>query len=429
MRLRFVLLLLLSVLLNSSLSAQKRRTAVPKTPVLPVLEQARQSMRAYDFEGAAALLSKTLAEQKRKRKPTEDIEALEELLEASQHIGTKLHATERIVFIDSVVCPKEQMLKAIHLTRESGRLDTYASTYHTRDSYGVVIYENELANKRYFAVPSGDLFLRLAFSDKIGEDWSAPVQLSGLGEDDDAQNYPYLLSDGVTLYYAADGPESIGGYDIFVTRSDGEDGSFLAPENVGFPFNSPDNDYLLAIDELAQIGWLVTDRRQPEGQVCIYTFIPNETREVYGDDISEVQLRDLARLNSIKDTWKVAGSQDEIKQARQRLADLRAGKAFGMAAVPDFVFVIDDARIYTHLSDFRSPAAKQKMQRYLELSKAIETDATMLQRLRDNYAAAQAVQRKQLAETISRLESSQDPQQQQLQQLAKEIRNAEITYK
>lgn len=396
-------------------------------------------MQAYDFDGAADLLSKAIAEQEKKRKPTEDIEALEELLEEAQRIGTKLHATERIVVIDSVVCPKEQVLKAILLTHESGRLDTYASTYHTRDTLGAVLYENELANKRYLAVPSASESqpsLRLAVSDKIGESWSSPTPLTGLGGDDTAQNYPYLLSDGVTLYYGAQGPESIGGYDIFVTRADGEDGSFLSPENVGFPFNSPANDYLLAIDELAQLGWLVTDRRQPEDKVCIYIFIPNETREVYGDETSDEELRSLARLTCIRDTWKAAatdskaqGTPAQVKEARQRLADLRAGKAFGQTAAPDFVFVIDDARTYTRLADFRSPAAKEKMQRYLQLSKAAETDATMLQRLRDNYATAQPAQRKQLAETILRLEATHYPQLQQLQQLAKEVRNAEITYK
>lgn len=434
MRNRFFLFffILLTASLSLPLSAQRK---VTRNPALPVLEQAREYMRAYDFDGASELLSKALAEQKRRRRPTENIEALEELLEKAQRIATMLHATERVVFIDSVVCSKGQMLKTIRLTRESGRLDTYASTYHTSDPLGSMIYENELANKRYLAVPSDDSkeqtsrTLRLAVSDKIGEEWSKPLPLSGLGEDDESQNFPFLLSDGVTLYYAAEGPESVGGYDIFVTRADGEDGSFLSPENVGFPFNSPYNDYLMAIDELAQLGWLVTDRYQEEGKVCVYTFIPNETRETYGDDITEAKLRSLARLNAIRDTWSVAASQDELKQARQRLADLQAGKGFGQTDVPDFVFVVDDARTYTHLSDFRSPAAKSKMQQYLQLSKTVDTDALMLQRLRENYATTSASQRKQLAETINRLEATHFPQLEQLKQLAKEVRNAEITYK
>lgn len=447
MRNQFILLLLVSFLLSAPLAAQKRRAA-SKASAIPVLQQARQAMEDYDFDRATDLLSTTIAAQKKKRRPTEDIEALERLQDLVQRLSTKLYATERIVFIDSVVCPKDQFLRAIRLTRESGRLDTYASTYHTNDVLGATLYENELANKRYLAISqpvdqasSSDSVaqgtaLRLAVSDKIGENWSSPTLLTGLNDDDTSQNYPFLLSDGVTLYYAATGPESIGGYDIFISRSDGEDGSFLAPENVGFPFNSTANDYLLAIDELAQMGWLVTDRRQPEGQVCIYNFIPNESREVYGDETDEVQLRNLARLTSIRDTWptakgetKRARTDDIVQASRQRLVDLRAGKAFGKTESPDFIFVIDDNRTYTRLADFRSPAARQKMQTYLQQKKSAETDAIMLQRLRDNYVTAQASQRKQISETILRLEVNHESQLQQINHLAKEIRNTEISHK
>ena len=426
---RKILLLVLTVAFFSQpLSAQKRRGATPKTPAVPVLQQVRQAIDVYDFDLAVELLSNEISEQGKKRKPTVNVDSLEALLEEVQGVATKLHATERIVVIDSVVCSREQALKVIKLTHESGRIDTYASTYHTRDNRGATLYENELGNKRYLAIEKKDSALHLAVSDKIGDSWSAPALLAGLGDSDTQQNFPFLLSDGVTLYYAATGPESLGGYDIFVTRADGEDGSFLAPENVGFPFNSPANDYLLAIDELAQLGWFITDRRQPEGQVCVYTFIPNETREVYGDETSDEQLRSRARLVAIKDTWNSA-SKDEVKAARQRLADLRAGKAFGQVQSHEFIFVIDDTRTYTKLSDFRSPAAKTKMQQYQQLSKNIETDATMLQRLRDNYAAAQSAQRQQLAESIRRLEATHYPNLEQQKQLAKEIRNAEISYK
>lgn len=88
-------------------------------------------------------------------------------------------------------------------------------------------------------------------------------------------NYPFMMPDGTTFYFAATGEESIGGYDIFVTRFDSESGSFLKAENIGMPFNSTANDYMYAIDEFNDIGWFATDRSQPEGKVCIYIFIPS----------------------------------------------------------------------------------------------------------------------------------------------------------
>lgn len=448
-RLLFIVCCLLFIISSAPAMAQKKRVPAKKTPAVPLIEQAREALARYDFQQAETLLNKDIAERKRKRQSTE--EPLQ-LMAAVQLGRSKLHATERIVIIDSLVCKKKEVLRAIYLSRESGRIDTYASTYHTRDTLGATLYENEFANKRYLAIadasaPEGTTpALRLAVSDKIGDQWSAPTLLTGLVDEDESdednasisfsQNYPFLLSDGITLYYAATGPESIGGYDIFVTRSDGEDGSFLKPENIGYPYNSTANDYLLAIDEFTQLGWFVSDRNQPADSVCIYIFIPNDTRQLYGDEISEEQLRERARLTSLRDTWACVipeGAAEKtpeayIKAARQRLANIRKGGVTKDNA-PDFVFPIDDARTYTHLSDFRSPRARQKMQQWLQLSKSTTTDATMLSRLRDNYATASAAERQQMANTIQQLEATHYPQLQQLQELGKEIRNDEINHK
>ena len=427
-RLLFLISYFLFIISVIPASAQRRKAAA-KAPAVPVTEQVQQALEVYDFAKAEELLDAEIAALTKKRKPTDHLDAL--VKQARQGLS-KLHATERIVIIDSIVCAKQEALRTIRLSRESGRIDTYASTFHTRDNDDATIYENELGNKRYFATPAS---LHLAVADKIGDQWSEPVMLTGLNDNDLAQNYPFLLSDGITLYYAAKGPESLGGYDIFVSRADGEDGSFLSPENVGFPFNSTANDYLLAIDEFNQLGWFVTDRYQPEGKVCIYVFIPNETRQVYGDDVDEDELRHLARLTSIQDTWTNAAASGDavgavpaaVVQAQQRLADLRSGKtAEAKSAEREFVFVIDDHRTYTRLAEFRSPVARQKMQQWIELNKAEHTDATMLQRLRDNYAAADANGRQQLATAIRRLEQAYYPLLEQLKQLAKEIRNAEI---
>ena len=94
-------------------------------------------------------------------------------------------------------------------------------------------------------------------------------------------DYPYVLTDGITIYYASDGPGSMGEYDIFVTRYNTNTDSYLMPENVGMPFNSPYNDYMYVIDEFNDLGWFASDRYQPEGKVCIYVFIPNSSKQVY----------------------------------------------------------------------------------------------------------------------------------------------------
>lgn len=434
-RLLFIVCYLLFIISVLPAAAQKKRT-----PAVPVTEQAQKALDAYAFQEAEDILNKEIAALKRRRK---DTSLLDKLLQAA-HIGiNKIHATERVVIIDSIVCPKEEVLQTIRLSEESGRIDTYASTYHTKDTLGATLYENEFSNRRYIAVATSsdngtNSTLRIGVSDKIGDKWSTPSLIGGLNEDDICQNYPFLLSDGITLYYAAKGPESMGGYDIFVTRSSDEEGRFLEPENIGFPFNSPANDYLYAIDELNNIGWFVSDRRQPEGKVCIYVFIPNDTRELYGDEVTDKELQDLARITAIRDTWNVTPSNEgnassskkkvEIDDALQRFHELCSGSKEKLKK-PEFYFPIDDQRTYYYISDFRSSVARDRMSQWIQLSKNLETDNEMLQRLRDNYATADKTERQKLRDTILRIEDAYYPQLQQLELLGKEIRNAEILNK
>ncbi|MDE6081303.1 MAG: hypothetical protein K2F70_03435, partial [Muribaculaceae bacterium] len=108
------------------------------------------------------------------------------------------------------------------------------------------------------------------------------------------------MNDGVTLYFANDGENSIGGYDIFITRRNDE-GKFFQPQNLGMPYNSPYNDYMLAIDEQNGVCWWATDRNKIPGKVTIYTFIPSEMRVNY--EVDDPDLASYARIDSYKKTW------------------------------------------------------------------------------------------------------------------------------
>lgn len=439
MRHRYILFLFF-MMLPLTFMGQRRRAAKVKEPVIPATELARAAIDKYAFNQAEEILTKEMEALKKKRKDTSHLQSL---LQEAREGANRLHATERVVIIDSIICPADEALKAIKLSQESGRLDTYASTYHERESLGNTLFENEFGNKRYLATND----FRLATSDKVGDKWSTPTLLTGLHDEEDAdkddddeedeekapkaatsyiENYPFLLSDGITLYFAATGDESMGGYDIFVTRADGEGGAFLTPENVGYPFNSKANDYLLVIDELSQLGWFVSDRFQPKDTVCVYIFIPNETRQVYGDEVTEPELQALARLTSIRDSWPKDDKENAVPQALERLNKLRNARPTTHATT-SFTFIVDDQRIYHNPTEFRSATARQKIVKWQELSKNVATDTEMLQRMRDSYAKANAQERQRQAPALRKLEEALETQVEELHQLTKDIRNAEIS--
>lgn len=57
---------------------------------------------------------------------------------------------------------------------------------------------------------------------------------------------PFLHPDGKTLFFSSKGHNSMGGYDIFFSIMQ-EDGKWSSPFNLGFPINTPDDDYFFVM--------------------------------------------------------------------------------------------------------------------------------------------------------------------------------------
>ena len=262
---------------------------------------------------SALLIPTAAAAQRRKKTTKKPTKPKEEIVEEDPRIQQMLASTQQVVFIDSIVVNKADILQHLPLSADCGKLDI---------ANGLGQYINELGDYRLTTVKeSGDSLSRIFTSELIGTNWTSPIRTKGI----DSGNYPYMMPDGTTLYFAQQGENSIGGYDLFVTRYDAEDGTFLRPESLGMPFCSEANDYLYIIDETYQLGYFVTDRRQPAGKVCIYVFIPTELRKTYVTEAySDTQLRALAAINRIADTW---GNGKARKEALTRLDEARQAES------------------------------------------------------------------------------------------------------
>ena len=188
---------------------------------------------------------------------------------------------------------------------------------------GCTEFINEMEDKKILSKETNGE-TKLYSSSKLIDKWGDLEALTDLNDYNDNLNFPFMDSDGVTLYYAAQGADCMGGYDIFITRYDSDENTYLRPDNMGMPFNSPYNDYMYALDDFNNLGWFATDRFQPEGKVCIYVFAPNESKQVYDYDTTDpILLTDVAALKSIKSTWHNA---DKVRLAEQELAQIMYGQ-------------------------------------------------------------------------------------------------------
>lgn len=320
----------------------------------------------------------------RKKKPVAKAKPVKEEVTEDPRIAQMRASTQQVLFIDSMVVDARDFMSHIPLSAHVGKL--------TQTS-GLGTFTNEMGDHR-LATLQRDTTVSIMSSDFIANRWTEPQAVVGIGEASACN--PFLMPDGITLYFAQKGEKSIGGYDIFVTRYDSQKGTFLRAENLGMPFASESNDLFYAVDEFNQLGYFVTDRRQPAGKVCIYVFIPQETRRIYQSEAyTEDQMSRLAGIHRMADTWNNANKQQR-SEAMERLVSARRATDNGRS-------MKSQSQSQTELDSLRHEAEV--------LSKALTL-------ARNHYATASEGERVTLRIKILTSE-------QQLESLQREIRNRE----
>ena len=367
------------------------------------------------------LLALGASAQRKRRVKTPPPPTPEELAEMArlENYERKLQVTERVTFIDSMLLKKEEIMDMLYLGNENGSVASYAKFFNVKekDTLDCTLFRSQLGDKIIYAQPDTAAVLHLYASEMIGQKWCEPVLLPGL-EDTVSHNYPFMLADGTTLYYASKSEEGLGGYDIYMTRWDSDTQRFFKPENIGMPFNSAANDYLYLVDEFNQLGWFVTDRGQGGDTVCVYCFIPNETRRIYDTStMGRDTLVALANINSIRDTWT---DQERVKDALNRLDILRTKSK--KSAQSQFHFIVNDRITYTNLSQFRNEESRKLANKWLKLVDERNKASEQLEELRKQYSVSRPEKKADLAASILALEQKYEKLIADVRSMEKEIR-------
>ena len=367
------------------------------------------------------LLTLGASAQRRRRAKTPPPPTPEELAEMArkEKYDRKLQAIERVTFIDSILLKKSEVMDVLSLGNESGSVHPYNKFFASseKDTLDCALFCSQLGDKIIYAQPNSASVLNLYASEMIGQKWSKRVALPGL-EDSVSLNYPFMLTDGVTMYYASKSEEGLGGYDIYMTRWDDDDQRFLKPENIGMPFNSPANDYLYVVDEFNQLGWFVTDRGLNADTVCVYCFIPNEVRRIYNaGELGYDTLVAYADIRSIKDTWV---DRNRVAEAQNRLISIR--NKTQKISTNRFRFVINDMITYTNLDQFRHKESRKLAERWLNMMTERDETYRKLDTLRKQYSDANAKDKPKLSEAIIPLEERYEILIIDIASLEKEIR-------
>lgn len=112
-----------------------------------------------------------------------------------------------------------------------------------------------------------DIFMRIRLPD--GK-WGKAQRVPGGVNSPEDEDFPFLHASGNFLYFSSKGHNSMGGYDIFMSRFDPNTNSFGPPENVDFAISSPDDDLFYVVDASFSNAYFASSRSSEQDMLHVY---------------------------------------------------------------------------------------------------------------------------------------------------------------
>lgn len=272
------------------------------------------------------------------------------------------------------------------------------------------MYITRDGRQRWLVVPTEEGGRTFAVEHRLGDGaWEkgTPIKIKGLSAMGEVA-YPYLLADGSTLYFSYKGPETLGGWDVYVSRYDRNKKELLVPQQLPMPYNSLADDRMYVLDEEQGIVYLLTDRG---GDECVLFAIEKEDGGVLSSEEPGVRLA-LAML-SHQESETLKPMARLRKSAKEQVSRSRIERKPHV--------VVGGYKIYGE-GDLKKPASKALLASFLEVAKALERDTERLRVLRQRWAeAVDASTRDRISRDILATERMVEEERVRLRSLTNEL--------
>lgn len=226
-------------------------------------------------------------------------------------------------------------------SKENIPKDEFYKQYQFNDLEGKFIYSHELFNPNADSLIDGALIFVpnllernevlyfAALNDSRGDydiyrvtkltdtTWSRPENLGDVINTPFDENFPYIHSDGTTLYFSSKGHYSMGGYDIYKSSWDWEKQTWSEPENLDFPVNSPYDDFLFVPSPNNKLALFSSNRYCTGNEYTVYKIDPGHS---YVEIENHQEILQLASLdvNATLDAQKLKKSKTEENRKKNQ---------------------------------------------------------------------------------------------------------------
>lgn len=188
-----------------------------------------------------------------------------------QAVGLSADGDQLFVYIDNI---KE--VGDIHLSEKK------AGVYKKPVKIGPIVNSSSLETSASISADGNILFFCSAKPGGYGGrdiymtrklptgNWAFPQNLGPKINTPFNEDFPNLLPDGKTLYFASQGHTGMGGYDIFFSDWEEETNTWTQPKNIGYPINTTTDEMVITFIEDASSAYISAFRKEGLGDLDIY---------------------------------------------------------------------------------------------------------------------------------------------------------------
>ena len=156
-----------------------------------------------------------------------------------------------------------------------------------------------------------------------GRSWSEPEEVKALNTEGD-ELLPYYDPIENDLYFASNGGNGVGGFDLFRAHFDPERDQWTKPINLGFPINSAMDDYLLLPGSDLGMMMFFSNRQGTDSTLTVYRVHMVEPK-LKSDPNDTRRLRQIATLDGaadeiLADFGSLASASPDAEASREEIS-------------------------------------------------------------------------------------------------------------
>ena len=179
--------------------------------------------------------------------------------------------------------------------------------------FSKAVYVPSGSKRIFWSAPDQDGIRNIYKSEYLDSVWTVPALLNEQVTSVADEVYPMVSADGKKLYFSSAGLFGVGGQDLYVCEWDESMGDWSAPVNMGFPYSSPADDFLLVNSADNRYTIFASNRDCSKDSVWVYV-LRYDDMPVRQSVTDAGELREIAALHVTDDREDSAEVEADIPE-------------------------------------------------------------------------------------------------------------------